>query len=366
MQQRSVDTVLNVVKKGAQLRKEMIYYHISLIACSALIAMFLILRIRRMIADPFNELLKATEKIGRGELSYRIRAARRDEFGTVSKRFDGMVADLESSTHQVGRKLAETELLLEVTKIAGTTLDLKDALAMMSETIARKLNYEGCGVYMFRPEQNSFCFEAGCKTDGDVVCLPAAEGIAGEVISTLSHVIVQDSSAAGEPDPVFREDYRSGIVVPIIRGPRVSGLLLIRKKSPHVFTDGEINMLKILAHTVGSVIRNAELHLSTKKQLQKLTALYDLSRAVTSLLDLEDLLKKMAEEISRVLSSKMCIIRLLENNKLRVKSHFGLPPGAENEIELTVGEGLAGRVAEKGSPLLVENVASLPPDPRTF
>ncbi len=364
MQQRSVDTVLNVVTKGAQLRKEMIYYHVALIVCSSLIAVLLILRIRRMITDPFNELLKATEKIGKGELSYRIHASRRDEFGTVSERFDSMVEDLESSTRQIGRKLSETELLLEVTKIAGTTLDLKYVLAMISETIAHKLDYDGCGVYMFKQEQSSFCFEAGGKTDGDIACLPAAEGIAGEVMSTMSHVVTNDSAATEKPDPVFRGGYRSGVAVPIIRDNRVSGLLLIRKKYPHAFTEGEISMLKILTNTVGSVIRNAELHLSTKKQLQKLTVLYDMSRAVTSLLDLEDLLKKMAEEISRVLSSRVCIIRLLENNMLKVKSLFGLPAEVGDDLELMVGEGLAGWVAEKGSPLLVEDVTSLPPEMR--
>ena len=104
LQQRSVDIVLNVVKEGALLKKEMIYYHVSLIVCSALMAVFLIVRIRSTIADPFNELLKATERIGRGDLSYRINTSRRDEFGMVSKRFDSMVADLESSNRQIGQE----------------------------------------------------------------------------------------------------------------------------------------------------------------------------------------------------------------------------------------------------------------------
>jgi PAS domain S-box-containing protein len=364
LQQKSVDTVLNVVKEGALIKKEMIYYHVSLIVCSALIAVFLILRIRSTIADPFSELLQATERIGKGELSYRIHTSRRDEFGTVSKRFDSMVEDLESSTRQIGRKLAETELLLDVTKIAGATLDLRDALTLMTETIAYKLNYEGCGVYMFRPEQNAFCTGPGCSADGGDSCLPAKEGIADEIVNTLSPVVVNDSAGYRESDPMFKGGYRSGVAVPIIRDHNVSGLLLIRKKSPHVFSDDEISTFKILAHTVGSAIRNAELYLSTKKQLQKLTVLYDMSRAVTSVLDLEDLLRKMAEEISRVLSSRGCIIRLLENDRLKVKSHFGLPAGVEDEMELPVGEGLAGWVAREGKPLLVEDISKMPPDIR--
>ena len=70
-----------------------------------------------------------------------------------------------------------------------------------------------------------------------------------------------------------------------------------------------------------------------------------MSRAVTSVLDLEDLLKKIATEISRLLSSKGCIIRLLEDNKLKIKSCYGLPEGVEQEMELSLGEGIAGWVA---------------------
>jgi PAS domain S-box-containing protein len=366
LQQQSVNIVLNVVRKGAVLRKEMIYYHISLIVFSSLMAVFLIIRIRRAISEPFNELLKATEKIGKGELSYRIKMSRGDEFGTVAKRFDSMVGDLEASNRQISRKLAETELLLDITRIAGTTLDLRYALSLMTETVAYKLDYEDCGVYMFRPDAKAFCSEVAGKTgrNGDVVCLPAEEGIAMEVINTLGPVVVDDPSRFKDANVLLRDGYRSVIAVPIIRDRAVSGLLLIRKKSPHVFTEDEINTLKILAHTIGSVIRNAELYLSTKKQLQKLTVLYDLSRAVTSVLDLEELLKKIAEEISRVLSSRACIIRLLENNKLKVKSHFGLPDGIKDEMELQLGEGLAGWVAEKGAPLLVEDMSKMPPGMR--
>ena len=364
LQERSVNRVLGVVRRGAVLKKELIFYHISLIVFSALMAVYLIFRIRRTISEPVKELLKATEKIGRGELSYRINTSRADEFGTVSKRFDSMAADLEGSNQQVSRKLAETELLLDISRIAGTTLDLRDALLLMTETIAYRLEHETCAVYMLQPELNAFCIEASSKTGGEAAIpnLPVEEGIAKEIAGTLSPVVVNNPAMFAGADVLFQDGYRSAAAIPIIRDHTVAGLLLLRNKSAYEFTEDEINTLKIIAHTVGSVMRNAELFLATKKQLQKLTVLFELSRAVTSVLDLQELLKKMVQEISRVLSSKGCIIRLLENGKLSVKSYFGIPGGSEAEIELSAGDGIAGWVAEKGLPLLVQDISQLPPE----
>jgi PAS domain S-box-containing protein len=362
LQQHSVNTVVDVVGKAELLRRDLIYYLISLILLSSLMAVFLLVRIRRAISEPVNELLKASEEIGKGDLSYRINMSRGDEFGTVSRGFDTMVGELESSSQQISKKLAETELFLEVSKIAGTTLDLKDALTLIAETIAYRLEHKSCSVYLLRQEMKAFVVEAESKTgkEGELAALPVEGGIARSLVETLAPVIVGDGGAGEGMEDLFQGGYLSAAAVPIIRDHLVSALLLVRDKTADAFSPDEINTLKILANTVGSVIRNAELYHSTRRQLQKLTVLYELSKAVTSVLDLEDLLKKMVAEISRVLSAKGCILRLLENGRLKVKSQFGVAEGLGEEMELSMGEGIAGRVAEKGAPLLVEDMEEMP------
>ena len=120
----------------------------------------------------------------------------------------------------------------------------------------------------------------------------------------------------------------------------------------------------ILSHAIESIVRNSELFDATKKQLEKLTVLYELSRSVTSVLDLDELLSRIAAEISRLLTSKGCIIRLLENDKLKIKSCYGLPVGVEQEMDLVLGDGIAGWVALNDSPLLVEDAEKMPPNMR--
>ncbi len=165
MQEHSMNKILNVAKVGDEIKKKLFYYHSALIIFSSLAAVFLIMSIRKAISVPFNELLKATERISKGEMSYRIGMDRDDEFGTVAKRFDTMVTELESSNSKITQKLKETELLLDVAKVAGTTFDLKDSLQYIVETISLKLQHDNCAIYMLKPEQKAFCREASNVMD---------------------------------------------------------------------------------------------------------------------------------------------------------------------------------------------------------
>jgi PAS domain S-box-containing protein len=362
MRQRSIGGIMSMATAGDKMKRDMTYYLAGLIAFSTFMALFLILRVRRTIAEPFHELLRATERISKGELSYRIRMNRRDEFGIIADRFNIMVADLESSTREINRKLAGTELILDVARIAGTTLELKEALALIAETIAGRLRLDSCVIYMLRPEMNAFCLEATNKTGAEMrdACLSSDAVVIKAILSKAGPVAVDGGSLYRGQEGKSPDVDRSCLGVPIIRDNTCKGILFVRSRSARVFSEDDKNTLMILVHTIGSVARNAELYQSTKKQLQKLTVLYELSRAVTSVLDLHSLLTKTALEITRLLNSRGCIIRLLENGRLTVKSQVGLPEGAEDDMELPLGAGIAGTVAESGKPMLVEDVSRMP------
>ena len=357
MQEQALQAVSNVSRSADHTKRRMIFYHTSLIVFSSVMALFLFISIRRAIAGPFKDILKATEKISHGDLTYRIRMRRTDEFGIVARRFDDMVAELQSSTALLNRKLTETELLLDIAKVAGTTLERRETLRYIIDTIAGKMHYGNCSVYMLDTDKGTFHLEATNNPD-DLVMLQSIRqesDLARRLCETMEPYLTSDYQSMLQIESPDRGEHESGIVVPIIRDNRCIGMIIIRNMKSYIFSDDEKNILKIISHTVSSVTRNAELYQAAKRQAEKMTVLFDLSRAVTSLLDLEALLRKIAEEISRLVSSRGCIIRLLEDNVLKIKSSHGLQREMEQHLDLSVGEGIAGWVAEHGEPMLVED-----------
>src|SRR5215813_8780939 len=97
--------------------------------------------------------------------------------------------------------------------------------------------------------------------------------------------------------------------------------------------------------------------------LEALTALFALGREVTSVLDLEELLQKIPELISRITNFKAFAVYLLDekHNELTVAYSVGYPPEVARTLRMKVGEGLVGAAVVDGLPLLVNDVHA---DPR--
>jgi sigma-B regulation protein RsbU (phosphoserine phosphatase) len=97
--------------------------------------------------------------------------------------------------------------------------------------------------------------------------------------------------------------------------------------------------------------------------LEALTALFALGREVTSVLDLEELLQKIPELISRITKFKAFAVYLLDpkRNELTIAYSVGYPAEVARTLRVKVGEGLVGAAVADGQPLLVNNVHA---DPR--
>jgi len=87
-------------------------------------------------------------------------------------------------------------------------------------------------------------------------------------------------------------------------------------------------------------------------------SLYEISKAITSEMYLEDILKLIVAVTAQVLGSKICSIMLLDEKTqtLSVKATQAMSPEYINKPPLKVGEGIAGQVVAQGRPIVVRDV----------
>jgi signal transduction histidine kinase len=78
---------------------------------------------------------------------------------------------------------------------------------------------------------------------------------------------------------------------------------------------------------------------------------------------IQDLLASVLQSTMRAVRANIGSIMLLNQEKLtlRIAASRGLPEGLQDEAEIQVGEGIAGRVAQIGEPVIVDDIES---DPR--
>ncbi len=365
---QSITSITTSVNLAGRVRSNTSAYLFLLVSFASFTFLFLALFMRRMLSQPFGEMLAATGKVASGNRGYRINSGKKDEFGIISRRFDSMVQSLEEIDRNYKSKLKEKELLLDVARIVGTTPDLKEALAQVVNTIAEKLEKDVCSLLLLKPERNVFSLEATSRKDIPLAAMIKADlPISRMVLDTLKPVLIEDTKALPEGSD-FCNLCESLLIAPILRDSQLKGLLVLGKQKPGGFIPDEKDTVMILAHTIGVAVKNAELYTTAKKQLRQLSITYDLSKALTSVYKPEELLKTISSEIAKLTGARICVIRLLEEGILNVKSSYGIIEEAAEDMALPTGEGIAGWVAKEGRSLFVEDVSKLPPEmkPRTL
>ncbi len=91
--------------------------------------------------------------------------------------------------------------------------------------------------------------------------------------------------------------------------------------------------------------------------------LFEIGKAVGSDDNLSTLLARISELVCQLSAAEACSIMLLDTDRARLlgKAAYGLARSDVSLISFRIGEGIAGWVAERGEPVLVDDVAS---DPR--
>jgi PAS domain S-box-containing protein len=347
------------------IRSRMRFYLVALIAFSLFLSCMLVLYMKRILEYPYNEFLKATGEVAGGNLGYRIGSTSEDEFGVISKRFDDMVEALEDSDARIKRKLKENELFLSVATIAGMMPDLRKSLELMVETIASKMEKTLCALFLHSIEEDSFRLEA-CNLDDMSIekTFPLKSQLFERAVKTLRPYIIDDVSEHDEIMSMCKV-VGSVIVAPVVYEQSCLGVLMIGTGDKKGFDEDELDTVNIVSHTISAALRNIELYDETVKQLNQLGIVYELSKTLTSVFETDELLETISTGIVKLINARGCIIRLLENGILKVRSFSGPVDDIASDMDVEVGKGIAGWVAEKGTHLFVEDVSQMPEDIRT-
>ncbi len=165
-------------------------------------------------------------------------------------------------------------------------------------------------------------------------------------------------------EPQFRaflnpdaDDLLSLLAVPILQDTEVAGMIVIQNKEMTQYSQDDINLLELISHNISAAMRNADLYRNVKSQLDELKVIHEIGNAITSILNIDELLPYICREVSKVFNVTGCILRLREGEHLQIKAYYGLTEGADGISTTSLGEGIAGQVALNGEPLIVNDIS---------
>ena len=202
---------------------------------------------------------------------------------------------------------------------------------------------------------------------------PSRGTTAGRVI--LTGDVVQIPDVLGDPEyhltgPAQAAKYRCILGVPMLHQGRAIGAIHVTRPEPGTFSEEQIQLLKTFADQAVIAIENVRLFKELQartgeltQSVEKLTALGEVSLAVSSTLDVETVLDTIVSHATQLAGADGCAIyeydEITRTFHVRATHNFDAAFVATlRAMPLRKGEGLGGRATETRQPIQIADITA--------
>jgi len=255
--------------------------------------------------------------------------------------------------------------LAEIGEEINASLDLDDVLSKSAALIKHLIDYEIFAVLLLDEPTRQLHFHFAIGHQKDVVeswRIPVGQGVTGTAAATRQAVRVPDVSRY--PGYLNALDtVRSELAVPLLVKGKCIGVLDIQSRQLDYFTRDQQNILTLLASRLAIAIENARLFERVRGQADTLRVLNEVGREASSILDVEELLRRAAELVKRVIDYQILSILLYDDRQNIFRHRLDMKYGQsmQGKLHCTATEGLVGAAVTSRQPVLVPDVTA---DPR--
>jgi phosphoserine phosphatase RsbU/P len=250
------------------------------------------------------------------------------------------------------RPLELTELLtllLEVSERINSTLDFDELMVRIAEVVKRAVDYEVFAIFLLHEKTQELRVRFSIGHPDDTVRhlrIKVGEGIVGRAAETRRSVLVNDV----REDPSYIQSLpsmRSELAVPLINKNRVVGVVDLEAPWRDFFTERHQNLLELLAGRIAASIENAALYRRSVRQARTLQLLNEISRELSSVLVLNELLRKIGTLTKRLINYHRFSILLADERTQTFSTVISIKLDERMPEKPTVpfGQGIVGAAA---------------------
>ncbi|MCL2661512.1 MAG: SpoIIE family protein phosphatase [Acidobacteriaceae bacterium] len=241
----------------------------------------------------------------------------------------------------------------------NTTLDLNTLMNRVADLVRAVIDYQILAILLLneRTQDLRIRFQIGHAPETERIRVKLGQGISGQAALERRSILAGDVRAH-ENYINANPQVRSELAVPLIVKNRAIGVIDLQSETPDYFTHEHMRLLELAASRMASAIENARLYTRVSRQAQTLIVLNEISREITSILDLDDLLERIGLLLKRVVDYQMFSI-LLWNERTHLFEYRFTSRYGEQVVRkegLATGEGIIGSAAQQRQPVLVPDV----------
>jgi GAF domain-containing protein/ActR/RegA family two-component response regulator len=296
-----------------------------------------------------------------------------DEIALVQALADQAALALENARlhEETEHRLRETESLLAVSRTLSSTLDFDRLSRQLMREIARVIEADSVGVW--KVDHTGEWLE---PTIGYRVPPQWLPGIRRLRVSLVEHEFYAEGARTRRAvfarsvatDPRLPEavraaaQHRSHLFVPIVAKERViGGFIAVWWDRERDLATRDLALMEAIANQAGVALENLRLFEENRRQVEELSVLHELSRALTGQLDREALLDAVRLLLPRVLTVDKFVVLLGDDTEREVEAVLRVQDGLVDTGSLRRyprAVGLTSVVLDTGRPLRTDDYAA--------
>ncbi len=260
------------------------------------------------------------------------------------------------------RRIQEMNALTRVSQGVNVTLTLDDVLELIYAQTAQTIPTSHFHITLYNRVSDyfyyGFCLENNERIpDRENQPFSFNMGLTPEVIRKSRPIITQDyirECQARSHTPALENAF-AWMGVPLNAGAETIGALSIGSRDGAiVYTRGQLELLQAIADQTAGAIVKARLLQETEQRARQLSTLNEITRQLTSTLELEPLLKNILENAVGILNCEAGSLFLVDENTDELVFNVTVGPVASNLVgqRLAPGTGIVGRAVETRGPVI--------------
>ncbi len=264
------------------------------------------------------------------------------------------------------RRVQEMNALMRIAQGVNITLAFDDILELIYAQTCQIIPATDFHITLHQKDAGYFYY-AFCLEDNERLRsrentpLPALTGLSQVVIRTGRPLLTHDYGRECQSRnvvPALTGVY-AWMGVPLNAGAETIGALSVGSRETGVtYTRAQLNLLQAIADQTAGAIVKARLLQESERRARQLTTLNEITRQLTSTLELEPLLQNMLESAVRILNCEAGSLFLVDEETDELVFKVTTGPVARNLLgqRLPPGSGIVGRAVTMRAPVIVNDV----------
>ncbi len=330
------------------------------------------------ITQPIERLTTAAQKAAAGDLDTVIDIQNRNEISILADSFNQMTSQIREFIQNLEQQVANrTQALTTSSEISRQLSTIREKDKLVSEVVEQLksgFNYYHAHMYLLSEDKQRLIMAGGTGEAGKILLerehsLPLGRGLVGRAAESKEAVLVPNTRKSPDwlPNPLL-PDTQAEIAVPIIFGGEVLGVLDVQNDIANSLTQQDADLIRAVADQVGIALENIQASAGITKRITELQTVADISIAISSIQDIQEMLETMVHLTQRRFNLYHCHVFLYEKNSdhLAIVA-CGYKEGDEHQgthgtttIPLSQEQSLVARAARTRQPVIVNDVRSDP------